>query len=151
MNFSQAKDNFYNILGDYKVMTIATSQNNKPSIRNISAIIIDRRIFFKTDINFKKTKQLLNNENVAMAYHGISFEGKAINRGLLDKEENKFFVDLYNKYFDKSYNSYYHLDSEILIEIVPLQAEVWDQDEEYNGFQMLIDFENKEAKRVDYD
>ena len=83
MNFNEVKTKFFNYLDTHKIMALASSNDDYPMIRNVSIVVIDNRIYFKTDKNFKKTKQLLTNEKVALCFHGLSFEGIAINKGLL--------------------------------------------------------------------
>lgn len=151
MEFKEAQDKFYQYLATHKIMAIASSNDDYPMIRNVSVVIIDNRIYFKSDKNFKKTKQLLNNNKVSLCFHGLSFEGVAINKGLLVEKDNKFFIEYYEKYWQTSYNAYIHEDSDILIEVVPKQAEIWDQDENDYAFQIIIDFEKEEVKLINYD
>ncbi|MDR0885261.1 MAG: pyridoxamine 5'-phosphate oxidase family protein [Clostridiales Family XIII bacterium] len=149
-------------LGKSKIMALAACTKYKPSVRNVSAIIQDNRILFKTDIHFDKTKQILENPNVAIAHWGVSIEGQAVNLGSLinaddfinekpDSEIKHAFASAYKTHWDKSYTAYAHKDTEILIEVVPESIEIWDQDENDKAFQTLIDCANLEAHIVRYD
>ncbi len=151
MEFNKALTACFKKLGRKKIMTIATSVNDHVTIRNISAVIYDQRIFFKTDKNFPKTRQLLLNPNVAMCYWGVQIEGVAVNHGLVKEQPDKIFQELYDKYWKTSYTAYAHEDSEILIEIVPKKIEVWDQDKEDRAFQIVIDCEAELAEVQQYD
>ena len=151
MDFQTAVEHFYQKLGQKKIMALATSLNDHVMVRNVSVIIHEGKILFKTDKNFRKTKQLIENPRVAICYWGVQIEGIAVNHGLVVEQSDHSFQELYQKYWEKSYNAYPHKDSEILIEIVPKLVEIWDQDEEDKGFQLFIDFEQGKAETSTYD
>ncbi|WP_137662510.1 pyridoxamine 5'-phosphate oxidase family protein [Enterococcus hulanensis] len=148
MEFQEAITQFYKKLGQKKIMALATSLNDHVMVRNVSVIIHDEKILFKTDQNFRKTKQLLENPQVAICYWGVQIEGIAVNHGLVVDQADQSFQKLYQKYWEKSYNAYPHKDSEILIEIVPKLVEIWDQDQDDHGFQL---FEQEKAEVEKYD
>ena len=151
MEFQAAVEQFYQKLGRKKIMALATSLNDHVMVRNVSVIIHEGKILFKTDQNFRKTKQLIENPQVEICYWGVQIEGIAVNHGLVADQEDDSFRALYQKYWEKSYNAYPHKDSEILIEVVPKLVEIWDQDEDDRGFQLFIDFEQKTAEIEQYD
>ncbi|MDT2598517.1 pyridoxamine 5'-phosphate oxidase family protein [Enterococcus hulanensis] len=151
MEFQEAVKQFYKKLGQKKIMALATSLNDHVMVRNVSVIIHGEKILFKTDQNFRKTKQLLENPQVAICYWGVQIEGIAVNHGLVVDQADQTFQKLYQKYWEKSYNAYPHKDNEILIEIVPKLVEIWDQDQDDHGFQLFIDFEQEKAEIEKYD
>ena len=151
MDFQTAVEHFYQKLGQKKIMALATSLNDHVMVRNVSVIIHEGKILFKTDKNFRKTKQLIENPRVAICYWGVQIEGIAVNHGLVVDQPDHSFQELYQKHWEKSYNAYPHKDSEILIEIVPKLVEIWDQDEEAKGFQLFINFEQEKAETSTYD
>lgn len=151
MDFQTAVEHFYQKLGQKKIMALATSLNDHVMVRNVSVIIHEGKILFKTDKNFRKTQQLIENPRVAICYWGVQIEGIAVNHGLVVDQADCSFQELYQKYWEKSYNAYPHKDSEILIEIVPKLVEIWDQYEEDKGFQLFIDFEQGKAEISTYD
>ena len=151
MDFQTAVEHFYQKLGQKKIMALATSLNDHVMVRNVSVIIHEGKILFKTDKNFRKTKQLIENPRVAICYWGVQIEGIAVNHGLVVDQPDHSFQELYQKHWEKSYNAYPNKDSEILIEIVPKLVEIWDQDEEDKGFQLFINFEQEKAETSTYD
>lgn len=151
MNFHKAVEHFYQKLGTHKIMAIASGANEKITVRNISAIIEEDKILFKTDKNFYKTKIMLENPNVALCVGGVQIEGTIVNHGLVVEQPDQNFQKLYEKYWKTSYNAYPHEDSEILIEVLPDFVEIWDQHENNHGFQILIDFEQQTAQQKEYD
>ncbi len=151
MDWGLATIQMYDKLGKKRIMALATSLNDHVTVRNVSVIIHEGRILFKTDKNFRKTKQLLENPNVAICYWGVQIEGKAVNHGLVVDEPGQVFQELYKEHWDKSYNAYPHKDTEILIEIMPHFVEIWDQDKDEKGYQLLLDFDKQQAEIQYYD
>ncbi len=151
MNFEAAVQKLFDMLGNSKIMALATSKNDHVFVRNVSCVFYDNKIYFKTDKNFRKTKQLLENPHVAICWDGIQVEGIAVNKGLVVEEEGRRFEQAYRKYLWGSYNAYSHEDSEILIEITPKFVEIWDQDSNKRGFQTFLDFDKQSVEVVYYD
>lgn len=151
MNFEAAVQKMFEMLGNSKIMALATSKNDHVFVRNVSCVFYDNKIYFKTDKNFRKTKQLLENPQVAICWDGIQVEGIAVNKGLVIDEEGRRFEEAYRKYLWGSYNAYSHVDSEILIEITPKFVEIWDQDSDKRGFQTFLDFDKQSVEIVYYD
>ena len=63
MEFNEGKALLFKKLGDWKIMALASSVNDYVMVRNVSCLFYDDKIYFKTDKNFRKTKQLLENPN----------------------------------------------------------------------------------------
>ena len=152
MNYKDALAVLSDKLSSHKIMALAASTGGFVSVRNVSCIFYDSKIYFKTDKEFRKTKQLLENPHVALCTGGVQVEGDARNLGILSEQADQRFSTLYETYWATSYNAYPHKDSEILIEVTPRYVEIWDQREDDNyGFQILIDMEKKTAVQTDYD
>ncbi|MBP3400042.1 MAG: pyridoxamine 5'-phosphate oxidase family protein [Erysipelotrichaceae bacterium] len=151
MEFKQAVEILWKKLGNYKIMALASSVDDYPMIRNVSCIFYHDRIYFKTDKNFRKTQQMLQNNKVAMCFHGVSLEGIAKNTGLVIDEPGRIFEKKYQEYLWQSYNAYSHVDTEILIEVEPKFVEIWDDDENKNAYQIFINFDTKEVEVKKYD
>lgn len=151
MDFNEAYKIYNSKLGIYKIMALATSVNDYPMIRNVSCLFYNDKIYFKTDKNFRKTQQLLQNERVAMCFNGVQVEGIAKNTGLVVDEPNLTFEKLYKEYLWGSYNAYSHTDTEILIEVTPKFVEIWDDDENKNAYQIFINFDDKSVEVKKYD
>lgn len=151
MTFEEGKALLFNKLGDYKIMALASSVNDYVMVRNVSCLIYDDKIYFKTDKNFRKTQQLFENPHVALCVGGVQVEGIAVNKGFVVDEPDRRFEKLYKKYLWQSYNAYSHEDSEIIIEVTPKFVEIWDEDEHRNAFQTFVDFEKESVEVVPYD
>ena len=151
MAFEEAHAIFQRKMGHSRIMSLATSSENKPSVRTVSCLYYDEKIYFKTDINFRKTAQLLANPYVALCSDGVQCEGTLINKGLVVDEPGRKFEKLYEQYLAGSYNAYSHEDTEILLEITPNWVQMWDVDENNYGYQIFIDYQQKTAQYKQYD
>jgi general stress protein 26 len=138
-------------MGDWKIMALASCQDNYPMVRNVSCLFYNDKIYFKTDKNFRKTQQLYANSQVAMCFNGTQVEGKAQIKGLVVDEPGRIFEKKYKEFLWRSYNAYSHEDTEILVEVSPEFVEIWDEDEDRNAFQIFIDFKEKKAIYKPYD
>lgn len=151
LTFEQARDLMFDKLGEWKIMALASSLNDYVMVRNVSCLFYDNKVWFKTDKKFRKTKQLLQNPNVALCWSGVQIEGVAENKGLVVDEPSRRFEKLYKKHLWGSYNKYSHEDSEIIIEVTPKFVEIWDTSEDNFAYQIFIDFESQSVEVKQYD
>lgn len=151
ITFEQAVELMFHKLGDWKIMALASSLNDHVMVRNVSCLFYDGKIHFKTDKNFRKTQQLYQNPRVALCWSGVQIEGLAQDMGLVVDEPDRRFEALYSKYLLGSYNKYSHEDSEIIIDITPKFAEIWDTGEDNYAFQIFIDFDAQSVVYKPYD
>ena len=151
MKFEEAKKIMDEKLGDWQIMALATSVDDYPMVRNVSCLFYHDKIYFKTDKNFRKTRQLYENPRVAMCWNGVQVEGIAAIKGLVIEEEGRIFEQLYKKFLWQSYNAYSHEDTEILVEVTPKFVEIWDEDENRNAFQLFLDFDTEQVEYKPYD
>lgn len=151
LTFEQAVEIMFEKLGDWKIMALASCTDNYPMVRNVSCLFYDDKVYFKTDKNFRKTKQLYENPQVALCWSGVQIEGIAANKGLVVDEEDRKFEKLYKKFLWGSYNKYSHEDTEIIIEVTPKFVEIWDTSDDNYAFQIFIDFNTKAIEVKQYD
>ena len=91
MEFLEAKEIMKQKMGDWKIMALASCEDNYPMVRNVSCLFYNDKIYFKTDKNFRKTQQLFKNNRVAMCFNGTQVEGIAVNKGLVVDEPGRVF------------------------------------------------------------
>lgn len=151
LGFEEAVKIMFEKLGTDKIMALASSVKDYVMVRNVSCLFYDEKIWFKTDKNFRKTKQLFENPNVALCWSGVQIEGTAKNCGLVVEEPGRIFEKAYRKYLWESYNKYSHEDSEIIIEVTPRYVEIWDTSEDGYAYQIFIDFEHRSVEVKPYD
>lgn len=151
LGFEEAVEIMFKTLGTDKIMALASSVKDYVMVRNVSCLFYNEKIWFKTDKNFRKTKQLFENPNVALCWSGVQIEGTARNCGLVVEEPGRIFEQAYKKYLWESYNKYSHEDSEIIIEVTPRYVEIWDTSEDGYAYQIFIDFEHRSVEVKPYD
>lgn len=151
LTFAQATALLFEKLGDWKIMALASSVQDHVMVRNVSCLFYDGKVWFKTDKNFRKTRQLYENPRVALCWSGVQIEGVAANRGLVVDEPDRRFEKRYREFLWGSYNKYSHEDSEILIEVTPSFVEVWDTCDQNYAYQIFIDFETETVEVKEYD
>ncbi len=151
LSFAEAVQLMFEKLGTDKIMALASSVNDYVMVRNVSCLFYDGLVFFKTDKNFRKTQQLLQNPHVALCWSGVQIEGIAENRGLVVDEPERKFEKLYKQHLWGSYNKYSHEDTEILIAVHPKYVEVWDTSEDNYAYQIFIDFDKQSVEVKPYD
>jgi len=151
MEFGTAEKILWEKLGEWKIMALASCEDDYPMVRNISAIMYDGKIWFKTDRNFRKTQQLIANPRVALCWNGVQVEVLAEICGLVVEEPGRVFEKKYREYLWQSYNRYSHEDTEILVCVEPRFVEIWDEDEDRNAFQIFLDFNQETAEKKMYD
>lgn len=59
MEFLEAKEIMKQKMGDWKIMALASCEDNYPMVRNVSCLFYNDKIYFKTDKNFRKTNNYL--------------------------------------------------------------------------------------------
>ncbi len=151
ITYEKAVSRMFEMLGSSQIMALASSKDDYVMVRNVSCLFYDEKIWFKTDKNFRKTKQLLLNPHVAMCWSGVQVEGIAENMGLVAEEPGLRFAEGYKKYLWQSYNKYSHEDTEILIAVSPKYVEIWDTSDDGYAFQLFIDFDKKTVEVKQYD
>ena len=89
MEFLEAKEIMKQKMGDWKIMALASCEDNYPMVRNVSCLFYNDKIYFKKDKNFRKTQQLFKNNRVAMCFNGTQDEGIAVKKdwSLMNQEE----------------------------------------------------------------
>ena len=151
LTFPQAVELMFEKLGTDKIMALASSVQNHVMVRNVSCLFYDGKVWFKTDKNFRKTRQLYQNPQVALCWSGVQIEGIAENKGLVVDEPGRRFETLYKKYLWGSYNKYSHEDTEIIIEVTPKFVEIWDTSEDNYAYQIFLDFDKETVEVKQYD
>lgn len=151
ITYQEAVERMFEMLGDSKIMALASSVNDYVMVRNVSCLFYDGKVWFKTDKNFRKTRQLYENPRVALCWSGVQIEGSAENRGLVVEEPGRRFEALYKKHLWGSYNKYSHEDTEILIAVTPKFVEIWDTSEDNYAYQIFLDFDKEAVEVRQYD
>lgn len=150
INFNLLEKDIFRLLGDKKIMVLATSYKDKVTARNMSCIIINKKIYFQTDKTFLKCYQMSKNHNVALCVDNIQIEGIAKVMQHPFAEENKKFIDIFKEKYKGSYESYSHMNNEVVVEIEPTYITLWKY-ENAQPFRDILDIKKNKAYREIYD
>ena len=147
MDFISARNQVDKFLKNIKVMFLATANTDgEPSLRQMSIIHFNDKIYFQTSENFDKTKELLSNPHVALGIGAYSFKGVA--KFLGSPSDNLDIMNNFKLVHPDAYKNYSFLDDEILFEVKINECKIWNgKDVEHDGKETIttIDFEKQEV------
>jgi uncharacterized pyridoxamine 5'-phosphate oxidase family protein len=148
IDFESLQQEAVEFLQANKFMILATCADHRVTARTVSIINDGLRIYFQTDRNFLKCRQIEENNPVALATGNIQIEGKA--QITCHPLENIFFRENYQKSHEGSFRKYSHLKDEVIIEIEPTLVTFWKYDSEQRPFREYLMVEEKKAYREYY-
>ena len=99
-------ENFKKTVEKEYVINLATSAENKVTLRSVGPIIIDQTIYFYTGNNDEKYRQMKANNNVAFSigingkYYG---QGKAKFLGSIFDDKNHHLREIYKKKYEGAF------------------------------------------------
>ncbi|MDR1148492.1 MAG: pyridoxamine 5'-phosphate oxidase family protein [Spirochaetaceae bacterium] len=149
LDYQVELEKIYTHVGECKIMALATSSQNHPTVRLMSCIIRENKIFFQTGTDLIKYKQICENNRVALCVDNIQMEGIADILGRTNDKKNSAIIDVYKKHYKDSYETYAHNETEVLIEIVLKKIIKWDY-ENGNPYRIFIDIDSKQARKEMY-
>jgi len=131
--FEKETEKFIGFLNQHTIWVLATGYNNDISARSMSIINVSNKIYFQTDINFEKSKQLQKNPHVALCCGNYQVKGHAKILGSTTDEANMSLMNHYQKIHPDSYRRYSKREGGCLIEVEPENVQIWDyiNDEPY--------------------
>lgn len=121
--FQEQYVKFIQEFGESKKMVLSTSLNDVVTSRMMSIILINEKLYFQTDKNFRKYNQLKNNSNVSLCADNIQILGKCLEVG--KPVENTDFCAAYKNFFPSSYSNYSLLEDERLFAVTMTSIERW--------------------------
>jgi uncharacterized pyridoxamine 5'-phosphate oxidase family protein len=149
LEYSIEMDKIYNHIGGSKIMALATSSQNQPTVRLVNCIIYKNKIVFQTGTDLIKYKQISENNNVALCIDNIQIEGIANIVGKTKDKKNQEIMEIYKKYYKSSYETYSHCEKEMLIEVSPQKIIKWDY-ENSKPYRIFIEINNKQIRKEMY-
>lgn len=125
IDYNELEKETFDYLDKKKHIVLATSLNDEPTARTVSHIILDKKIYFQTDIKFDKCMQIEENNNVALCLDNYQIEGTAKILEHPFHEKNERFLNKFKQVHENSYNEYSALEDEVVIEINPIFIKIW--------------------------
>jgi general stress protein 26 len=133
---------FFERLGSSKAMVLATAKDGKVTARTVSCIIVDGMLYFQTDKNLEKYKQITANPTVALCAGNIQIEGAASALGHPLEPQNRFFAEWFEQCYKGSFDLYSSLPDEVLLRVAPLKITLWEY-EDNEPYRIFFDVENR--------
>lgn len=125
LNYEQLEQEILEVLGSNKYWAVATSANNRVTVRSMSIVNDGLNIYFQTEMLLDKYKQILINPNVALCYHNVQIEGKAESKGQVASRENEKIRKLYCLHHNKAYERWQGLEEQVFIEVQLVKITMW--------------------------
>lgn len=113
-----------NFLSKVNYVVLATSSKDGVVTASKMCVITDgTTLYFQTDINFEKSRNIMENSNVAITIENIYFKGQASIIGRAS--ENEFFVNKMKEKHYQTYENYTNLPNQILIKVELTECRIW--------------------------
>ncbi len=125
ISYDILKDEAIKFLEAQKFLVLATSSHDRVTARTMGYVNKGLAIYFQTDRNFLKVKQIEQNPNVALCGSNVQIEGVAKIRNRPFDKSNEEFIELLKKKLPLAFNTYSHLKNEIVIEVEPSFITFW--------------------------
>lgn len=122
--FDKASKILWMELQNGKNMALATSADDKVTVRTVSGVSYNESIYIVTEKQSKKCAQIMLNDNVALCTDTIKITGIARLLGHPLDEKNKLPADALKTGFGDWFNQYATSPNAVLIEIIPNSAEL---------------------------
>lgn len=133
IDFETAKSKVLSDLSGRSVMVLATSANDSVTARSMSTVLCDGDIFFQTDKNMEKSRQMRANGNVALCVDGYEIQGIASEAGTWN--DNPRALAEYLKKHRSSFERYAALPAEVVFRVRITRIKKW----EYAGDRPFIE------------
>ena len=123
MEFAAAYTKFWQELGPARKMVLATALAEKVTARMMSVVVLEKKLYFQTDITFRKYQQIRSNPHVALCADNIQIEGYCQEEGI--PACHAAFSSAFQAHFPGSYQRYSALQHERVFSVTPTFIERW--------------------------
>ena len=124
MEYELLLEKVIKLLSKTNYVVLATASKEGVVTASKMCMIADgTTLYFQTDSNFEKARNIMENPNVAITLENIYFKGQAT---IIDHpSENKFFVEKMKEKHYQTYENYTDLPNQILIEVKLTECRIW--------------------------
>jgi len=127
IDFLDLEREVINYINQSSTWGLATAAGPHVTARTVFTVSNGIVIFFMTDKNFLKYKQLTMNPNVALCRENYSIEGKAREIGSPMDPKNAALSSLYRQHHPLAYKRFAAMKTQTFFEIHPTQVSIWRQ------------------------
>ncbi len=129
------------------IWVLATAVGNQVTARTVFTVSNGVVIFFQTDKNSTKYRQLAANPNVALCRDHVQIEGKAREIGSPLDSKNLPLSHLFQQHHPLAYKRYSGNKTEALFEVHPTQVTLWKHNDRQT-YRDILQIIAKKAYRV---
>ena len=149
IDFLALEQEVISLINQSSTWVLATAAGNHVTARTVFTVSNGVVIFFQTDRNFVKYKQMSMNPNVALCRDNYQIEGKAKEIGHPLDMKNSAISNLFRQHHPLAYKRYSGRKTETLFEVHPTQVTIWKQTDAqaYRDILMIV---AKKAYREPY-
>ena len=161
LSYEETKKKVIDEIQKHSRMYLATSQGDTVTVRRMGPVPDGMTIWFLTDIDSRKYKQMMTNPNVALAAgDDLQIEGVASLKGHPLDEENSDYVKVFREnrpdMYERSSRSGRILQrpGTRLIEVTPRRVALnvwtanWDLEPDFQPYMLILNTEKEKAYRV---
>lgn len=124
MEYDLLLEKITNLLSRVNYVVLATASKDGIVTASKMCVITDgTTLYFQTDSNFEKARNIMENPNVAVTTENVYFKGYADIIGHPSK--NTFFVDQMKERHLQTYENYTNLPNQILIKVELTECRIW--------------------------
>lgn len=116
LDYSEMKDKIIDRLKEQRNIVLATCENGKVTARTVYCTSNDLKIYFMTSKAYTKYKQITRNPYVAMCFHNVQLQGRAIILGHPSSDENKEILQRC-AHLDKEFIHWAKYKNTVLLEV----------------------------------
>lgn len=128
---------------------LATADKNVPSTRMVSFVVYDGKLAFQTSCQLSKYQEIAQNAQVAVNFTAINIQGRAVIQADQVMTHEKFVTLFQEKHLD-SFETYSHMSSNRVVEVIPEQIVIWEY-EAGEPYRVFLDIVKQTVERVHYD
>lgn len=107
------------------VAALATAHGSDISVRSVSIVRLNERLYFQTSTNMEKAFHVASNPHVSVCRNNITIKGLCKEVGHPLSGGNEAFATAFAAAFSSAYRKYSSLPSERVFEIEPELIKVW--------------------------
>jgi general stress protein 26 len=103
LSYEELKQGMIKEIQKHELVFLATSERELVTNRMVRLVSNGLSFFFLTNVNSRKYKQIMANQNVAIAVGGLQIEGMASLKGHPQDEENTEFIKAFRESRPEAY------------------------------------------------
>jgi hypothetical protein len=146
--FDDLKNEVMTQLDRRREMVLATCAENRVTARMVSTVYRDLHIYFQTDLGFLKSRQMMQNPNVALCAGNLQIEGVATFLGGWDTLDDPQLLTLYRQAHEGSYLNYGHREHQTVVEVTLTRVTLWKYADGYALRDTLLIPERQAVREV---